>query len=221
MMLHQGPQPPHRWAQGSRPPDSPTHHSLLAHPHPSREEPLSHHGRCPGPGRPPEMTCIQTQLRGLMFQVESACFSSTLGPRRQQDRLAQRLPDHGSLAPVLWSFPPCLGPLTSCSCSNSLGPVCPAGDTRPCACSPPSIDLWSGAHGGNNAASWVNTRRPLPLAPHESSLPTQGLTWELTGRPRPLLSETMRVMMVLRTVARNVLIPKTRAQSSLEREVAI
>ena len=35
-----------------------------------------------------------------------------------------------------------------------------------------------------------------------------------TGRPRPRLSETMRVMTVLRTVARNVLMPKTRARSS-------
>lgn len=51
--------------------------------------------------------------------------------------------------------------------------------------------------------------------------PDPGLTCKRTGSPRPRLSETTSVMAVLRTVARNVLTPKTKAQSSFEREDAI
>lgn len=61
-------------------------------------------------------------------------------------------------------------------------------------------------------------RTSPPTHPEASLLqevsPKAELTWEQTGRPRPRLSETMRVMTVLRTVARNVLMPKTRARSS-------
>lgn len=46
-------------------------------------------------------------------------------------------------------------------------------------------------------------------------------TWGCTERPKPLLSATMMVMTVFSTVLKNVLTPKTRAQSSLDKEVAI
>lgn len=95
-----------------------------------------------------------------------------------------------------------------------------------CACFLHFMNLWAGSHGGDSAAGWVGTRRCWPRHPSrvptpQGSKPKWGLTCTRTWRPRPRLSETMKVMMVLRMVARNVLIPKTRAQSSLEREDAI
>lgn len=106
-------------------------------------------------------------------------------------------------------FPPCLGLLASCS-----APVCVPGRKRP-------------AHLRTTSLPQKRTYSPRPTEweMHWPDTSRQrgrdGLTCEWTGRPRPRLSETTRVMTVLRTVARNVLTPKTRAQSSLEREDAI
>lgn len=74
--------------------------------------------------------------------------------------------------------------------------------------------------GGDATGGWTPgcPGRDIPL---EASLLERGLTCVWTGRPRPRLSETTRVTVVLRMVARNVLTPKTRAHSSLEREDAI
>lgn len=47
------------------------------------------------------------------------------------------------------------------------------------------------------------------------------LTWECTGRAKPLLSATIRVIMVFRIVPKNVFTPNARAHSSLVREEAI
>lgn len=106
----------------------------------------------------------------------------------------------------------------------------PTGDTL---CMPPALwrsvvwgpwrapCCWLGEHQETPAQTPPFSTPRTESSLHEEANPTQGLTWRQTSRPQPRLSETMRVMMVLRTVARNVLIPKTRAQSSLEREDAI
>lgn len=46
-------------------------------------------------------------------------------------------------------------------------------------------------------------------------------TWERTSNARPRLSANIRIMMLFRMVAKKVLIPNTKAHSSLVREEAI
>lgn len=46
-------------------------------------------------------------------------------------------------------------------------------------------------------------------------------TWERTSKARPRLSANIRIMRLFRMVAKKVLIPNTKAHSSLVREEAI
>lgn len=110
---------------------------------------------------------------------------------------------------------PCSGRSLPLRCS--VDPTYPAGDARPPPCVSPALAgsvVWAPQKGGT--AGQVGTGRP-----RSRGRPDPGLTCKRTGSPRPRLSETTSVMAVLRTVARNVLTPKTKAQSSFEREDAI
>lgn len=161
-MLHPRPPPAHPWAQGSCPSDSPTHHSLVAHLRPSCEDPLSHPGGCPGPGRPPEMTCIWTQLRSPMLHVESGGVTappwvpggSWTGQHSGCQIVAPWCQSADPSSLLAWGLSFHTPALTQEVWCTPL--------ETPCACPLPSGDLWSGAHGGLHAAGWVNTRRPRP-----------------------------------------------------------
>lgn len=121
----------------------------------------------------------------------------------------------GFLAPCPPTLPALLGPIAS---SPVLSGSHVSSWRRP---APPCVSpalagsvVWAPHKGGT--AGQVGTGRP-----RSRGRPDPGLTCKRTGSPRPRLSETTSVMAVLRTVARNVLTPKTKAQSSFEREDAI
>lgn len=142
------------------------------------------------------------------------------GPWREQCRPTQWWPSW--LPGTVPSDPPVPARGLSLPLLCSVGPVYPAGDTRRPLCGPPTLGgsvVWTPQ--GGDAAGQVGTGRPWSRGRPPWKLPDTGLTCECTWRPRPRLSETTKVMAVLSTVAKNVLTPKTRAQSSLEREDAI